>query len=169
MSKDQSDNLSVMGAFGQTGFYGKIALILATWFGIGLVPVASGTFGTLAALPVVLLLNYLGEWYGAFALVVVTVAAIWASDRTQELLGRTDPSEVVIDEVSGFLVTMLLLPTSWVNVGLGFILFRFFDIVKPWPVRQAERLKGGFGIVVDDLLAGVYAHLCLMGILLFAT
>jgi len=104
-----------------------------------------------------------------FALVVVTVVAIWASDRTQELLGRTDPSEVVIDEVAGFLVTMLLLPTSWVNMGLGFVLFRFFDIAKPWPVRQAERLKGGFGIVVDDLLAGVYAHLCLRGILLLVT
>jgi phosphatidylglycerophosphatase A len=100
---------------------------------------------------------------------VVIVAAIWASDRTQKLLGRTDPSEVVIDEVAGFLVTMLLLPVSLVSVGLGFIFFRFFDIVKPWPVRQSERLKGGFGIVVDDLLAGVYAHLCLRGILVFVT
>jgi len=169
MSQDQSDNLSVWNAFKRTGFYGKIALILATWFGIGLVPLVPGTFGTLAAVPLILLLNYLGEWYGVFALVVVTVVAIWASDRTQELLGRTDPSEVVIDEVAGFLATMLLFPPSLVNVGLGFILFRFFDIVKPWPVRQTERLKGGFGIVVDDLLAGVYAHLVLRGILLLAT
>ena len=169
MSKDQSDNLSVLDAFGRAGFHGKIALILATWFGIGLAPVAPGTFGTLAALPFILLLNYFGEWYGVFALVVVTVAAIWSSDRTQELLGRTDPSQVVIDEVAGFLVTMFLLPFSLVNVGLGFMLFRFFDIIKPWPVRKAERLKGGFGIVVDDLLAGVCAHLCLRGILLFLT
>ena len=166
MSKDQSDNLSVLDTFRQTGFYGKIALILATWFGVGLAPVASGTFGTLAAVPLVLLLNYFGEWLGVFALVVVIVVAIWASDRTWKLLGRTDPSEVVIDEVAGFLLTTFLLPISLVNVGLGFILFRFFDIVKPWPVRQSERLKGGFGIVVDDLLAGVYAHLCLRGILL---
>ena len=169
MSKDQSDNLPVLNAFRQTGFYGKIALILATWFGVGLAPVISGTFGTLAAVPLILLLNYFGEWYGVIALVVVTVVAIWASDRTQGLLGKTDPSEVVIDEVAGFLVTMLLLPASLVNVGLGFILFRFFDIVKPWPVRQSERLKGGVGIVVDDLLAGVYAHLCLRGVLLFVT
>ena len=169
MSQDQSDNLSVWNAFKRTGFYGKIALILATWFGIGLVPVVPGTFGTLAAVPLVLLLNYLGEWYGVFALVVITIVAIRVSDRTQELLGRTDPSEVVIDEVAGFLATMLLFPASLVNVGLGFILFRFFDIVKPWPVRQTERLKGGFGIVVDDLLAGVYAHLVLRGILLLAT
>ena len=169
MSKDQSDNLSVSGAFGRTGFYGKIALILATWFGIGLAPVVSGTFGTLGAVPLTLLLSYFGEWYGVFALVVVTVVAIWASDRTRELLGRKDPSEVVIDEVAGFLVTMFLLPATLLNVGLGFILFRFFDILKPWPVRQSERLKGGFGIVVDDLLAGLYAHLCLRGILVFAT
>jgi len=169
MSKDQSDNLSVLDTFRQTGFYGKIALILATWFGVGLAPVASGTFGTLAAVPLVLLLNYFGEWLGVFALVVVIVVAIWASDRTWKLLGRTDPSEVVIDEVAGFLLTTFLLPISLVNVGLGFILFRFFDIVKPWPVRQSERLKGGFGIVVDDLLAGVYAHLCLRGILSLVT
>jgi phosphatidylglycerophosphatase A len=123
----------------------------------------------MAAVPLILLPNYFGEWYGVFALVVVTVVAIWASGRTQGLLGRKDPSEVVIDEVAGFLVTMLLLPISLVNVGLGFILFRFFDIVKPWPVRQSERLKGGVGIVVDDLLAGVYAHLCLRGILVFVT
>ena len=169
MSKDQSDNLALIDAFRQAGFYGKIALILATWFGVGLAPVISWTFGTLAAVPLILLLNYFGEWYGVIALVVVTVVAIWASDRTQGLLGKTDPSEVVIDEIAGFLVTMLLLPASLVNVGLGFILFRFFDIVKPWPVRQSERLKGGFGIVVDDLLAGVYAHLCLRGILLLVT
>jgi len=169
MSQDQSDNLSVWNAFKRTGFYGKIALILATWFGIGLVPLVPGTFGTLAAVPLILLLNYLGEWYGVFALVVITIVAIRVSDRTQELLGRTDPSAVVIDEVAGFLATMLLFPPSLVNVGLGFILFRFFDIVKPWPVRQTERLKGGFGIVVDDLLAGVYAHLVLRGILLLAT
>ena len=169
MSKDQSDNLALIDAFGRTGFSGKIALILATWFGVGLAPVVSGTFGTLAAVPLALLLGYFGVWYGVFALAVVIVVAIWASDRTRELLGRTDPSEVVIDEVAGFLVTMLLLPISLVNVGLGFILFRFFDILKPWPVRQSERLKGGFGIVVDDLLAGVYAHLCVRGILLLVT
>ena len=169
MSKDQSDNLSVLDTFRQTGFYGKIALVLATWFGIGLAPVVSGTFGTLAAVPLVLLLNYFGKWYGVLVLLVITIVAFCAADRTRELLGRKDPSEVVIDEVAGFLVTMLLLPISLVNVGLGFILFRFFDIVKPWPVRQVERLKGGFGIVVDDLLAGVYAHLCLRGILLLVT
>jgi phosphatidylglycerophosphatase A len=168
MLRDQSDNLSVQDVFRQTGFTGKTALILATWFGSGFIPVASGTFGTLAAIPFVLLLSCLGGWYGAIALVVITAVAVWTSHRTQDLLGKPDPSEVVIDEVAGFSVTMFLLPLSWTSVGLGFILFRFFDIVKPWPVRQAEGLKGGLGIVADDLLAGVYAHLILRGILLVA-
>lgn len=169
MSKDQSDNLSVLNTFSQTGFKGRIALILATWFGSGLMPVASGTFGTLAAIPFVLLISCFGGWYGAIALVFVIAVAIWASHRTWKLLGKPDPSEVVIDEVAGFVVTMFLLPPSWAAIGFGFILFRFFDIVKPWPVRQAEKLKGGFGIVMDDLLAGVYAHLFLRGILFVAT
>lgn len=169
MLRDQSDNLSVPDAFKQTGFNGKVALILATWFGSGLMPVASGTFGTLTAVPFVMLLSYVGGWYGGLGLIIITAVAVWTSHRTQELLGRPDPSEVVIDEVAGFSVTMFLLPLSWSSVGLGFILFRFFDIVKPWPVRQAERLNGGFGIVMDDLLAGVYAHLFLRGILLLET
>lgn len=168
MSCDQSDNLSVPDAFRQTGFRGKLALILATWFGSGLAPVVPGTVGTLAAVPLVLLTD-LGAWCSVLAPVVITVVAIWASNRTQGLLGRTDPSEVVIDEVAGFLVTMLLVPPSWTSIGLGFILFRFFDIVKPWPVRQAERLKGGLGVVMDDLLAGIYANLILRGILLLGT
>jgi len=166
MSRNQSDNLSVQDAFKQAGLSGKMALILASWFGSGLMPVASGTFGTLTAVPFVMLLYFVGGWYGGLGLIIITVVAIWTAQRTQELLGRSDPSEVVIDEVAGFSVTMFLLPLSWVTVGLGFILFRFFDIVKPWPVRQAESLKGGLGIVADDLLAGIYAHLILRGILL---
>lgn len=164
MSRVQSDNLSVPDVFRQTGFNGKAALILATWFGTGLMPRASGTFGTLAAIPLVLI-GCLGVGWSAAALVVVTLTALWASHRTQELLGREDPSEVVIDEAAGFCVTLFLLPLTWQSVALGFILFRFFDVVKPWPVRQAERLRGGLGIVMDDLLAGVYAHLFLRSIL----
>jgi len=132
-----------------------------------LAPVMPGTFGTLAAVPLILVLGWFGVWYGAFALVAITMVAIWASHRTQEMLGTPDPSEVVIDEVAGFLVTMVFFPPSWVSLSLGFILFRFFDIVKPWPVRQAERLRGGLGIVMDDLLAGLYAHLFLWGGLFF--
>lgn len=163
MSRAQSGNLSVPDVFRNTGFNGKAALILATWFGSGLMPMASGTFGTLAAVPL-LLFGCLGTGWSVVALGLITVTAFWASHRTQELLGREDPSEVVIDEAAGFYVTLFLLPITWQSVALGFLLFRFFDIVKPWPVRQAERLKGGLGIVMDDLLAGVYAHLLVRGI-----
>jgi len=164
MSRAQPENLSVPDAFRQTGFNGKAAIILSTWFGSGLMPRASGTFGTLAAIPLILI-GRLGTGWSAVALAVVTLSAFWASQRTLELLGREDPSEVVIDEAAGFAATMFSLPLTWESVALGFIFFRLFDVVKPWPVRQAERLKGGLGIVMDDLLAGVYAHLCLRGIL----
>jgi len=169
MLRDQSDNLSVPDAFRKTGFSGKAALILATWFGSGLMPVTPGTFGTLAAIPFVMLLGYVGGWYNGLGLIIITTVAIWTSQRSHDLLGRADPSEVVIDEVAGFSVTMFLLPLSWESVGLGCILFRFFDIIKPWPVRKAEGLKGGWGIVLDDLLAGIYAHLILRGVLWLGT
>lgn len=166
MSKAQSDSLPVRQALGRAGFSGKVALILATWFGAGLAPAAPGTFGTLAGVPLVLLYGLYGGWSEAFVTAVVTLAAVWSSGRAVDLLGRGDPPEVVIDEVAGLLVTMFLVPVSPLNMVLGFILFRFFDIVKPWPVRQAEALRGGYGVVADDLLSGVYAHICLRGILL---
>jgi phosphatidylglycerophosphatase A len=167
MSRPPSDNLTVSSAFRQAGFGGRAALILATWFGAGLMPRASGTFGTLAAIPLIWV-GWLGAGWSVAALVALIVIAVWSSHRTGELLRKKDPSEVVIDEAAGLLVTMFLLPITWQSVALGFILFRFFDIVKPWPVRQSERLKGGVGIVVDDLLAGLYAHLVLRGVLWLA-
>ena len=100
-------------------------------------------------------------------MVVVVVIAIWTAGRSQDLLGRNDPSEVVIDEVAGFLLTLFLLPCSWLSLGSGFVLFRLFDILKPYPVRQSESLRGGFGIVMDDLLAGLYAHLGVRILLFF--
>ena len=159
MSKSQSDNFSVRDVFRRSGFSEKTALALSTWFGTGLLPVAPGTFGTLATLPLILGLNALGIWYNVLALVTVAGVAIWASDWSQDLLDTNDPPEIVIDEVAGFLVTMFLLPHTWLALALGFILFRFFDIIKPYPVKKVERFKGGFGIVMDDLLAGFYANL----------
>ncbi len=91
-------------------------------------------------------------------LAIPTGVAIWASDRTSKLLGKDDPEEVVIDEVAGLLLTTFLLPASWSAICLGFILFRAFDIIKPFPAGQSEKLPGGLGIVMDDLVAGVYAY-----------
>ena len=167
MSKSQSVKFTIWSIFRKSNFSGKISLTLSTWFGTGLLPVAPGTFGTLAAVPLVFGLACLGTVSGAFIIAMVVAVAIWTSDRSEKLLANDDPSEVVIDEVAGFLLTMFLLPLSWLTLGLGFILFRVFDIFKPYPIKQAEKLRGGLGIVMDDLVAGIYAHLCVRLILFF--
>ncbi len=158
MSKSQSDSLLIKEVFGRSDFLGKVALILSTWFGMGLFPVAPGTLGTLGAIPFIILLNDLGVLYKSLILVIFAAIAVWVSGRAQDLLKDNDPSAVVIDEVAGFFLTMFFVPFSWLTLALGFILFRFFDILKPYPIKRLEGLKGGFGIVTDDLMAGLYAY-----------
>jgi phosphatidylglycerophosphatase A len=148
-------------AFKEADFAGKTALILASWFGSGLAPVAPGTFGTLAGVPLVLLMGCLGSIQALLFLLGFIALAVWSAEATRKMLARSDPSLVVIDEVAGFLLTLFLTPLSLVHVCIGFLLFRVFDIFKPFPIRNLERLKGGLGIVADDLLAGVYANLSL--------
>ncbi|MBT3256468.1 MAG: phosphatidylglycerophosphatase A [Deltaproteobacteria bacterium] len=169
MPETESEHLGISAVFRQTGIYGKTALILGTWFGSGLSPVASGTFGTLAAAPLVALSGIFSPLSSVLILMIMTLVAIWASQVVHNLLNRVDPSEVVIDEVAGFLLTMLWVPLSWGTLLAGFLLFRLFDIWKPWPAEPAERLHGGLGIVLDDLVAGLYANLGLRFILLFAS
>ena len=156
MSESQSGTLTLRESFEKADFLGKTALVLSSWFCVGLIPIASGTFGTLAAIPLIFVPNFFGPFFGSL---------FWASDLGQKFLGKKDPSEIVIDEVAGFLVTMFLLPLSWLSLFLGFILFRIFDIIKPFPIRRLEKIKGGAGIVLDDLLAGIYAHIVLRVIL----
>ena len=157
-----TDKVTVKEIFGKADFLRKMALILATWFGSGLLPGAPGTFGSLAGLPLVILLSYLGDFFTGIALLVLIPVAVWSSGLCGILLKRDDPSEVVIDEVAGFLLSIFLLPFSWVNVFSGFLLFRFFDILKPFPIGLVDKkIKGGTGIVMDDLLAGVYANICM--------
>ena len=165
MSKNGADNPSVADCFRRTGIKGKAILILSSWFGSGLVPFAPGTFGTLAAVPLVIGFGFLGNWTAFFCVMGISGLAIWVSREAENLLGKKDPSAVVIDEVAGLSVTMLLVPLSWLSLCAGFFLFRFFDIIKPWPANRAEKLRGGLGIVLDDLTAGVYAHLTLRLIL----
>lgn len=157
MPETRSDRLSFSEIFRESAFSGKVALVLGTWFGCGLAPMASGTCGTLGAIPLIIVLEKLGIRSHAIVLLPALALAVWASARTQDLLGREDPSEVVIDEVAGFLLTMALLPFTWLSLCLGFFLFRIFDILKPFPIKQLETLKGGLGIVMDDLMAGIYA------------
>lgn len=136
-----------------------LALVIATC-GVGYLPLMPGTFGSLVGVGIFFLLKrtLIGL---VVAIFVVTFAGIWAGSRTEELAGRKDPGKVVVDEVAGQLIAMLPLAffQQWsiVQVMISFALFRFFDIVKPYPANRLQDLKGGFGIMFDDLVAGVYA------------
>ncbi|MBF0624134.1 MAG: phosphatidylglycerophosphatase A [Magnetococcales bacterium] len=139
-----------------------MALFLATLGGVGRWPGAPGTWGTLVTVPLCALLQEGGFLVLAGALGVLTVVGLWAADVASRHLGHNDPREVVIDEAAGYLVTMLWAPPGWLWLALGFGLFRLFDIWKPWPVNWLDRrLHGGWGIMADDLAAGVYGALIL--------
>jgi phosphatidylglycerophosphatase A len=140
------------------------AVWIATGFGIGFIPFAPATWASLA---VTLVLLALPGGVSAPALAVAIAAllplAVWASGEAERELGR-DAHPIVIDEVVGMLVTVWAVPFAGraaLALGLGFVLFRAFDIVKPFPIRQSQELPGGWGVVVDDLLAGIASNLCL--------
>jgi len=136
-----------------------LALAIATC-GVGYLPLIPGTFGSMLGVAIFLLLFRVPVLV-LLAIVVITFAGIWAGTRTEELSGRKDPGKVVVDEVAGQMIALfpLTLFTRWSTTAVivSFILFRFFDIVKPYPAGRFERLKGGLGIMCDDLVAGVYA------------
>ena len=133
-------------------------LFLAFGFGSGLAKKAPGTFGTLAAIPVYLLFELTGMPVFSLLTVIVTVVGVWLCGAAAEKLGEHDFGGIVWDEIAGYLITMWLAPVSWQTVIVGFILFRFFDILKPWPIKWLDRqVQGGFGIMIDDVLAGVFA------------
>lgn len=138
---------------------------IATGFGSGLVPVAPGTFGSLAALIPWLALRGLPLPYYVLALVVAFGIGAWACQWTIRRLGVEDPGLVVWDEFVGLWIALIALPDRWYFVVAGFALFRFFDIAKPWPVRWADRrIKGGLGTMLDDVLAGIYALACVQAL-----
>ncbi len=157
MSISPSDNLTHI--FKQATPSDKMAMLLSTWFGAGLIRFAPGTWGTLAGLPVFFFLKDLGVVVRCLFLGILTYIAVWAANRCRILVNREDPPMVVIDEVAGITIATLLLPFSTANIILSFFIFRLFDIIKPFPVKQMERLPGGIGIVADDLMAGIYAYL----------
>ena len=140
----------------------QFALFVASFGYVGFFPIAPGTAGSLAALALFALVRWVG--LPAFELgmiVAVLVVGIWAANGAERALGRKDPGPVVIDEVLGMLITLALLPVSLTGVLLGFLLFRLFDVVKPYPAGCMERLPGGYGIMLDDAMAGVYSYLVL--------
>ncbi len=139
-----------------------ITKALSTFFGAGFFPVAPGTFASLiiAALYFWAFGSMGLAWYLG-AIVAVFFAGVVAATSYAKQLGQKDPRPVVIDEVCGQLITLTLVPPAWVNIALGFFLFRVFDVLKPFPIRKLERLSWGWGIMADDVLAGLYAAVLL--------
>ncbi|MDH5728961.1 MAG: phosphatidylglycerophosphatase A [Gammaproteobacteria bacterium] len=139
-----------------------LAKIIALGFGSGKAPFAPGTFGTLAAIPIFLLMQNLSLlWFAALVLLFFSIG-VWACTVYSNYLGVHDHGSIVWDEVVGYLITMIMAPSGWQWVIIGFALFRFFDIIKPWPINWLDkRVHGGFGIMIDDVLAGIYALIVL--------
>lgn len=138
----------------------KLAIFLATGAYTGKIPFAPGTFGTLWGVLAAWLISGLTLQGRALATVAVIAISIWACGRASQALGKHDHPSIVADEISGYLVSFFMLPFTLPNAILVFILFRFFDIVKPNPAGALDKhLKGGTGIVLDDVAAGVYANM----------
>jgi phosphatidylglycerophosphatase A len=141
------------------------ALALATGFGVGYAPVAPGTVGSALGLLVWLALPADALLQG-IAVAITFVAGWWSAGVAERHFAGTDPGPVVIDEVMGMLATLWLNPVGWGGAALGFLLFRAFDVLKPYPADRLEKLPGGLGIMADDLMAAVYANLALRAILI---
>ena len=142
--------------------FGHPIHFLAFGFGSGLAPVAPGTFGTLVGIPFFFFMASLPLWGYLSLILAFFLFGVWLCDRSSKMLGVHDHGGIVWDEIVGYLVTMIAAPAGWEWVIVGFILFRIFDIFKPWPIAYLDRhVSGGFGIMVDDILAGVYAMLIL--------
>ena len=140
----------------------RFFMFAATGAMVGYAPVAPGTWGTLVGIPLVLLCGLLPPAWQAFAVVLFIMGAIWIAQEAEILFGKKDPGAIVIDEMAGYLVALCGLPVTLPCLVAGFLLFRFFDIVKPFPIRYFERqFSGGAGVVLDDIFAGLYAGLVL--------
>jgi phosphatidylglycerophosphatase A len=135
---------------------------LALGFGSGLLPKAPGTYGTLAAIPIYLLLAPLSINYYLLIVIIMSIAGIYICGKAAKDSGVPDHGAIVWDEIVGYLITMFMMPTTWQSIIVGFILFRIFDILKPWPISFVDKnLHGGLGIMVDDVLAGLAALACM--------
>ena len=137
---------------------------LAFGFGSGLSSMAPGTMGTLAAIPIYLLMvSFLPQWLYIFLTIVFFIVGIEICNRVSKDLQAHDFSGIVWDEIVGYLITMMFFPLSWELIILGFVLFRFFDILKPWPINWLDKhISGGLGIMLDDVLAGLFSWVILM-------
>jgi len=145
------------------------AHLLATWFGVGRLPRAPGTWGSLTALPFAAVLTWLGgPWLVLLATLALFGLGVWASNRYMAAYGLHDPAAVVVDEVVGQWLTLALLPLTPIAYLLGFVLFRIADMVKPWPADWIDRtVAGGVGVMLDDVVAAIYAGALALALLVW--
>ena len=154
-----------MRGWGEKGI-NHFILFFATGFGVGYSPIAPGTLGTLVTIPIYYFLSAIQSPIYEVTLIAFFFLSVWISENAEIFLGKKDDPRIVIDEMMGFLITMLWVPKTVFFIVIGFFLFRFFDIVKLPPLRLMERAKGGFGVVLDDVLAGIYGNISLHLILI---
>ncbi len=149
-------------SFGASSFQDKTVVCLATGFYTGNIPWAPGTFGTLPGLLLCFFLARLPLSVSILLILSLIALSIWIAGEAEKMLGQKDPGCIVIDEIVGMAVTLLAIPFSLQTAVAGFLLFRFFDILKPPPIRIIDKkVHGGIGIVLDDVIAGVFANLVL--------
>lgn len=136
----------------------RIAEFFATGFYSGYIPGAPGTYGTIVAVPLAYALQFLPFWPARVLVVlVVIVVGTWAADVVCQTRGIKDPGYVVSDEIAGYMLGVVWFTLGWPVLCAGFVLFRFFDILKPFPLKRLERAPGGWGVMLDDLGAGIYS------------
>jgi len=147
-------------------FRDRAVLLLATGFSVGRIPLAPGTFGSLLGIPLCLVLAEIGlDVMVAAAAVAFVLFAVWIAGKAERLIRIKDAPCIVIDEMAGITVTMLGVPLTPLNLTAGFIAFRVLDIIKPFPARYMDaKVAGGWGIVMDDVVAGLYSNLLLRAI-----
>lgn len=146
----------------------KIILFFATNAGLGYAPIASGTFGTLMGIPIFYLMAPLGVELFSLVWLAILLLSFWSAHQAGIIFRVTDDGRIVIDELIGYLTTIAFLPFNWPIAIAGFLLFRFFDIIKVWPASWFDnKVKNGFGVVMDDVVAGIYAALSLRLLLMF--
>lgn len=146
-------------------FLDKVVTFIATGAYSGFFPFAPGTAGTLAAVPVYLFLSWLASPFYLIALLALLPVSFWSAGRAEKIFKKKDSGFIVIDEIVGFMVTMFHVPFGWRYIIAGFLLFRFFDITKIYPARAMEKMGGGMGVLMDDVVAGIYASLALQALI----
>lgn len=146
----------------------NILILIATFFNIGKFPKAPGTIATLATIPLFVLMSHLPDIIYMMITFGIVILGIFAAQAYEAVAPEHDSKEIVIDEVAGYLITMALVPCTFKSVAIGFILFRIFDIFKPWPIGMLDKkVQGGVGVMVDDIAAGIIASVIMQLILTY--